>query len=85
MSIAVMNKVRQLDAGMVDKAVLEALADQVNDSGSGQVCFSEITHRLGLSERGARNIIKRLLDAGYLVLEGKHGVWAHISINLKGV
>jgi DNA-binding Lrp family transcriptional regulator len=46
--------------------------------------FSDITRRLGLSERGARNIFKRLVDAGYLVLIGKQGAWTQISINLDG-
>jgi DNA-binding Lrp family transcriptional regulator len=69
---------------MVDKSVLDALADQVNDMGCGNVCFPKIAKRLGLSERGARNIIKRLIYTGYLVLIGKQDGWSQILINLAG-
>jgi hypothetical protein len=39
MAISVMSQVRHLNVGGVDKALLEAVAGQVNDSGTGQVCF----------------------------------------------
>ena len=83
MSISVIEKVRKLEIGMVDKALLEAVADQVNDSGHGQVSFSEITRRIGLTERGSRNVIKRLLNAGHMKLIGKQGPVVQVSITLE--
>ncbi len=84
MSISVVLKVRQMDVGMVDKAVLEALADQVNNDGFGKVCFSEINRVVGLSERGARNIYNRLIKAGFLTIGNKRGSSADITINVEG-
>lgn len=84
MSISVMNKVRKLDVGMVDKALLVAVADQVNDTGSGLVCFSDIARCVGLTERGSRNVIKRLLGIGYLKLIDRQGQLTQVYIDLGG-
>ncbi len=80
MSIKLMTQVWDLELRHVEKLVLLSLADQANDTGLCWPSIATIAYRCGLSERGLRNVLDALAEAGQIRREQRAGRSTHYHV-----
>ena len=74
MSVRIMSKVFDSGLPAIEKLVLLAMADYANDGGQSiYPSVATMAKKCGMSTRGVQQIIKRLMDKGYIELEKKGG------------
>ena len=74
MSVKIMSQVWELESvGATDKLVLLSLADHADDEGICYPSIRRLCERTGLKERATQNIIRRLVEAGFLSVQYNAG------------